>query len=53
MHRVHNMEKAYQLALKDKENKNRQFSQRKEEQGGAHCLPHGVVLIMEEVNHPK
>ena len=24
-----------------------------EEQGGAHCLPHGVVLIMKEVNHQK
>ena len=28
MHRVHNVEDAYQLALKDEEKQNRQFSQR-------------------------
>ena len=47
------MEESYQLALNVKEKQNRQFSQKNRGARRAHCLPHGVVLIVEEVNHPK
>ena len=51
MHRVCNVEEAYQLALKAKEKQNRQFFFRgTKEQLGVHCLLRMVVLIMEEVN---
>ena len=53
MHRVRIVEEEYQLALKVEEKQNRQFSQKNRGARRAHCLPHGVVLIVEEVNHPK
>ena len=50
MHRVHNVEEAYQLALKAEEKENDNLFRGIEEQGGVHCLLRKVVLIMAEVN---
>ena len=33
--------------------KNNNFLKGIEEQGGVHCLPHGMVLIVAEENNPK
>ena len=48
MHTVRNVEEAYQLALKAKEKKNRQFLQRNRGTRRVHCLLRRVVLIMAE-----
>ena len=53
MHSVRSVEESYQLSLKAEEKKPDNLLKGIEEQGGVHCLPHGVVLIMEEANHPK
>ena len=50
MHRVRNVEDAYQLVLKSKEKKIKNLFRGIEEQGGVHCLLCRVVLIMTEVN---
>ena len=53
MHRVHNLEEAYQLALKVEEKQNRQFAQRNRgARRGASSTSWGCLAMAEE-NHPK